>query len=249
MSSHVQSRALETRARLLDAGRVAFSQRGYDAVNLTTDILEPAGVSVGSFYHQFTDKTDLLIAILDDAATNRKASVFLHGSGNGRKRSLDTEIAQAIERFFDSLRRRRPPVADPGPGTQQHRTPYPRANPAGPPSLAGRGHPTPRPAQPPRPRRPRPSRRTDPHLLHRPHRRLPRPPGRDASRTTTHPAPTGQRIPQPRRTATPGRTSPAQPHPINPRTIDKPGKTSPQTPYVIRMMATIKEENLRPAPW
>ena len=103
MSPHVQSRALETRARLLDAGRVAFSQRGYDAVNLTTDILEPAGVSVGSFYHQFTDKTDLLIAILDDAATNRKASVFLHDSGNGRKRSLDTEIAQAIERFFVSL--------------------------------------------------------------------------------------------------------------------------------------------------
>jgi AcrR family transcriptional regulator len=60
------SRAQATRARLLEAGRRAFAAKGLDGTNLRDDILEPAGVSVGSFYHQFRDKTELLFAILRD---------------------------------------------------------------------------------------------------------------------------------------------------------------------------------------
>lgn len=61
-------RAGETRARLLRAGRAAFARKGLAAVNLKRDILGPADVSVGSFYHQFADKTELLIAILEEHA-------------------------------------------------------------------------------------------------------------------------------------------------------------------------------------
>ena len=57
-------RAEGTRRKLLEAGRVAFARKGLAAVHLKRDILEPAGVSVGSFYHQFKDKSDLLAAIL-----------------------------------------------------------------------------------------------------------------------------------------------------------------------------------------
>jgi AcrR family transcriptional regulator len=57
-------RAEGTRRKLLEVGRAAFARKGLAAVNLKKDILEPAGVSVGSFYHQFKDKSDLLAAIL-----------------------------------------------------------------------------------------------------------------------------------------------------------------------------------------
>jgi AcrR family transcriptional regulator len=54
-----------TRTRLLAVGRRAFARKGLAGTNLKDDILVPARVSVGSFYHQFRDKTDLFLAILD----------------------------------------------------------------------------------------------------------------------------------------------------------------------------------------
>src|SRR5713226_5603547 len=62
-SSHRTSRE-QTRTRLLEVGRPAFARKGYAGTNLKEDILLPAGVSVGSFYHQFRDKTDLFLEIL-----------------------------------------------------------------------------------------------------------------------------------------------------------------------------------------
>jgi AcrR family transcriptional regulator len=61
-----------TRRKLLEAGQAAFAARGHDGVNLHRDVLGPAGVSVGSFYHQFRDKTDLLVAILDEASERNR---------------------------------------------------------------------------------------------------------------------------------------------------------------------------------
>lgn len=75
----VQARARATRTKILDQAAIAFARDGYDAASLTSDILEPAGVSVGSFYHQFNNKLDVLFALLGErleaCATNAEASL------------------------------------------------------------------------------------------------------------------------------------------------------------------------------
>jgi AcrR family transcriptional regulator len=65
--------AQETRRRLLAAGRRAFAVKGLAGTKLKKDILVPAGVSVGSFYHQFRDKTELLLAIMEEYAQTFRA--------------------------------------------------------------------------------------------------------------------------------------------------------------------------------
>ena len=65
--------AQETRRRLLAAGRHAFAVKGLAGTNLKNHILVPAGVSVGSFYHQFRDKTELLLAIMEEYAQDFRA--------------------------------------------------------------------------------------------------------------------------------------------------------------------------------
>jgi AcrR family transcriptional regulator len=63
-----QGRAARTRQRIVATARAAFAAKGYDGTNLVGDVLEPAGVSAGSFYHQFRSKSDLYQAVVQEAA-------------------------------------------------------------------------------------------------------------------------------------------------------------------------------------
>jgi AcrR family transcriptional regulator len=77
--------ARANRQRLLEAGRRAFARKGLAGTNLVADVLEPAGVAVGSFYHQFGDKTDLLLAILGEHADSFRARLSaVHRPAPGR---------------------------------------------------------------------------------------------------------------------------------------------------------------------
>jgi AcrR family transcriptional regulator len=97
-----QARSAETRRKLLDAGFEAFAAKGHDGVNLVEDILEPAGISIGSFYHQFADKTELLREILAEAASRRRA--FIVGLADlDSTTDLETAVRSVIERLYDSL--------------------------------------------------------------------------------------------------------------------------------------------------
>jgi len=98
-----QERSLETRERLIEAGRTAFADLGHEGVNLARDILGPAEVSVGSFYHQFNDKTELLVVILLRAADLRREAVIDGGLAREDAGPLDERLATAMTKFFDSL--------------------------------------------------------------------------------------------------------------------------------------------------
>lgn len=59
-----QPRAVETRARILDAAAQVFEEHGYDA-GTTNRIAAAAGMSVGSLYQYFPNKDAILVELLD----------------------------------------------------------------------------------------------------------------------------------------------------------------------------------------
>jgi AcrR family transcriptional regulator len=103
-------RGAATRQRLLEAGRVAFARKGLAATNLREDVLGPARVSVGSFYHRYRDKTELLLDILAEHADTFRARLHaVHTPTPGRTlreiaRSSYALMFDVAERHEDVLR-------------------------------------------------------------------------------------------------------------------------------------------------
>jgi AcrR family transcriptional regulator len=61
----VQKRSEETRARILQASSDLFARNGYDATGVA-EICQAAGVSKGAFYHHFSTKQSVFVALLDE---------------------------------------------------------------------------------------------------------------------------------------------------------------------------------------
>src|SRR5262245_8407270 len=57
------SKSARTRRRILDAAAVEFQRRGYTAARLV-DIAERAGMQVGSLYHHFASREELVTEVL-----------------------------------------------------------------------------------------------------------------------------------------------------------------------------------------
>jgi AcrR family transcriptional regulator len=76
-----EQRAL-TRARLLDAARQVFAQRGYHAASLD-EIAREAGATTGAIYSNFAGKEELFLALFEDhiASQIRKyRDIFAHAT-------------------------------------------------------------------------------------------------------------------------------------------------------------------------
>ncbi len=82
-----------TRRALLEAGAKAFAAKGHDGVNLAKDILDPEGISVGSFYHQFANKTELLLAIIERAA--KRGQTLIEATLPPEEAGADPEAVRA----------------------------------------------------------------------------------------------------------------------------------------------------------
>ena len=99
-----QARAIRTRERILDQAERAFAAKGFEAASLTSDILDPAGISVGSFYHQFSDKRAVLYALLEERRGARLARA-LEVANAPELTSFNQSVRQAVLELLDDIDR------------------------------------------------------------------------------------------------------------------------------------------------
>lgn len=97
-----QARAIRTRERILDQAEQAFAEKGFEAASLTSDILEPAGISVGSFYHQFSDKRSVLYALLDERRTWHRPHV-VDAESPSRPTNFTDAVRSGLLELFDDI--------------------------------------------------------------------------------------------------------------------------------------------------
>jgi AcrR family transcriptional regulator len=72
-------RAEQQRARILDAARKCFSERGFQGASIAA-IAEAAGMSQGLIYRYFTNKAAIVRAITDSQSVGRRATLEdIHG--------------------------------------------------------------------------------------------------------------------------------------------------------------------------
>lgn len=106
----MQARARRTREKIIGQAKRAFAERGFEATNLTEHILTPAGVSVGSFYHQFSNKREVLIEIFDQTIGARHERIMGHiaeqsaASFGEAYRMLIVELLDDVDTNFDVWR-------------------------------------------------------------------------------------------------------------------------------------------------
>lgn len=96
-------RRARTRARLLEAARELFGRQGVEATRIN-EITELADVGFGSFYNHFSDKDELVEAVLRDGTEAQGAAVDTLTSG------LDdpAEVVALAHRHFVRLAREDP---------------------------------------------------------------------------------------------------------------------------------------------
>lgn len=94
-------RGLQTRARLVAAGRRVFEREGYQATRVA-DVSAEAGVSHGTFYTYFTSKLDILRAVIESVVEEMESASAMSGPKGGS--ALD-RIEFGNRMFFDVYRR------------------------------------------------------------------------------------------------------------------------------------------------
>ena len=88
-----QRRPEEKRTRLLAAARAAFAENGYGAS--VHEICQAAGVGIGTFYHQFPDKSDLMRFLMDEEHQYRVRAFDALAVSGGEEISADVALILA----------------------------------------------------------------------------------------------------------------------------------------------------------
>lgn len=89
-----QARSLIRRKQLLDAGRLLFAEKGFEATSIA-EIAAKAGMAVGAFYLYFRSKQQLLVALMNELL-ERLAAVALRPEAG-------SDIRQGLRNFLASV--------------------------------------------------------------------------------------------------------------------------------------------------
>ncbi|KOP81800.1 TetR/AcrR family transcriptional regulator [Cytobacillus solani] len=92
-----QIRAQKKRLALLESGRSLFIEKGYEQTT-AKDIASHAGVATGTFYRYFSDKRQLLLALLED-----KMEELLPPVPNWMHRNPEQLLTSLLEHYINSL--------------------------------------------------------------------------------------------------------------------------------------------------
>lgn len=90
------ARGLATRNKLIAGARSAFASRGYEMTRIS-DIAEAAGVSLGNVYRHFTDKDDILLAVLRPLYAELREAT---GRGAGRQPVTNVDVLSERNRLY-----------------------------------------------------------------------------------------------------------------------------------------------------
>jgi len=101
-----QARSLAKRRKLLEAGRILFGEKGYEATSIA-EIAAQAGAASGAFYIYFRSKRQLLVVLMNELI-QRLASLDLRLKGGADVRmglrSFLAEVFRADMQYFGVVR-------------------------------------------------------------------------------------------------------------------------------------------------
>ena len=98
-----QKRSIQTRRQIKDAAFQLFAQKGIHGTN-SKEIVELAGVSIGSFYSYFKNKKTLLLEMLEDHCDRVFMTIWQPLNGYTFKEASFEEARRVIEGVFEAYK-------------------------------------------------------------------------------------------------------------------------------------------------
>src|SRR3954466_16309109 len=93
-----EERKAQNRAKLLDAARKVFAEKGLGEAT-ARDIVRETDLASGTFYNYFTDKEDAFRAVLEEMAERSRALVRAQRREPGM--SVEQRVANAYRAYFE----------------------------------------------------------------------------------------------------------------------------------------------------
>ncbi|HEV3486592.1 MAG TPA: TetR/AcrR family transcriptional regulator, partial [Vicinamibacterales bacterium] len=97
-----QARSIEKRARLIDAARALFAEKGYEATSIG-DITSRAGAAAGAFYLYFSSKRQLLLVMMSELLERLEQLDLRPADRANAREGLRRFLAQVFETDLQSF--------------------------------------------------------------------------------------------------------------------------------------------------